>query len=239
MNTGPSFPQKEKHLSRLVDPLGYPQEAPHLREGHGIQAAHGTETVQAQEVDACQRLDRRDGLLWLRCLQTLLHVCKPCHLPRGLRVMFCCSPNQGGSSCKLRKSGLWLRRHSHRTDVCPRLSSLLHRHHVQLQRRSPHQPPLVAEMLPSQCLSCQVLQPLHEGHVATVEAWAAKWLGQTNSGGKKLMRTNAYQLGHLDWEACIGFSSRSASKDLVVNFSEAAAARHTVLPAALPNSSTG
>ena len=40
-------------LARLVDPLGHAQEAPHLREGHGIQAAHGTETVQAQEVDAC------------------------------------------------------------------------------------------------------------------------------------------------------------------------------------------
>ena len=47
-------------LARLVDPLGHAQEAPHLREGHGIQAAHGTETVQAQEVDACTGQHRRN-----------------------------------------------------------------------------------------------------------------------------------------------------------------------------------
>ena len=41
---------------------------------------------------------------------------------------------------------------------------------VQLQRRRPHQALLVAEMLPSQRLSRQVPQPLHEGDVAAVEA---------------------------------------------------------------------
>ena len=87
-------------LSCLVDPLGYPQEAPHLWEGHGTQAAHSAKTVQAQEVDACRGL-----ALWSMCLHTLLHLCRPIPLPGGLRVMFCRSRNHGGSSCDARKGG--------------------------------------------------------------------------------------------------------------------------------------
>ena len=94
MIAGPSR-KSLKHLSCLVDPLGYPKEAPHLFEDSaagGIQAAHGTKTVQAQEVDACPGLagDGTGSLwrLWPMCSQTLLHPCKPGHLPRGLRVMF-------------------------------------------------------------------------------------------------------------------------------------------------------
>ena len=81
----------------LVNPLGHPHKASHLCELRRIQAAHGTETVQAQEVDACQRLgrckitrigtaesstqpSRLDGfmlVLWLMCLQTLQRVFRP------------------------------------------------------------------------------------------------------------------------------------------------------------------
>ena len=50
----PSLTLLFKPVVRLVDPLGHAQKAPHLREGHRIQAAHGTETVQAQEVDPCR-----------------------------------------------------------------------------------------------------------------------------------------------------------------------------------------
>ena len=41
-------------LPHLEHPSGHAQKAPHLRKGHGIQAAHSTETVQAHEVNACR-----------------------------------------------------------------------------------------------------------------------------------------------------------------------------------------
>ena len=116
---------------------------------------------------------------------------------------------------------------------------LLHRHHVQFQCRRPHQPLLVAEMLPSQRLSRQVPQPLHEGDVATVEAFEAprKWLRKAGLGGKMVFQRDVCPFGFLE-SACIDmkgfrFNSPDASQWLVGDFSEAAAAGRLVLPSTL------
>ena len=101
--------------------------------------------------------------------------------------------------------------------------------------RRPHQALLVAEMFPSQRLSRQVPQPLHEGDVATVEAlrrhengWGRQVWGERWCSSEMFVRLDFWS------RHVYGFHSRDASKALVGDFSEAvAAAGRFVLPGTL------
>ena len=90
-------------------------------------------------------------------------------------------------------------------------------------------------MFPSQRLSRQVPQPLHEGDVATVEAlrrhengWGRQVWGERWCSSEMFVRLDFWS------RHVYGFHSRDASKALVGDFSEAvAAAGRFVLPGTL------